>query len=81
MTLPLNLHLELVVERVGTLPQVGDEAMQLQPLALPRVRILHHLVDVDVVLGAFGERRIHQPAERRREHEAGQSDPESFCLS
>ena len=59
--LALALDPEPVFERVGPALDrlVHDEAVELHPLAVPRGRLDHHLVDVLVVLGALAERGVH----------------------
>ena len=47
-----------------------DVAVQLQRLALPRLRIRHHFVDVLEVLGAVAQRRPQQTGEGEHENRA-----------
>ncbi len=62
--LAVALDPEPVVERVRLALDrlVDDEAVQLHPLAVPRGRLRHHLVDVLVVLRPLAEGGVHQPA-------------------
>src|SRR5687768_14139803 len=78
--LAVALHLEPVVEALAVDRIRYDEAMQLQLLAVPLIRLRHHLVDVLVVLGALGHGRVQQRAEGHRKNETGETDLDRFVF-
>src|SRR5262249_30590817 len=79
--LPVVLNLELVVERVA-LPHnrpVNDMSVELQFLAVPRIRVRHDLIHVLVVLRALREGRPQQADEGCRQYDSRDADLGCFA--
>src|SRR5262249_22858444 len=76
----LLLHLELVLERLRLDEDglVDHIPMQLESFALPRGRVVHDFIDVNVVFGALGQRGVEQPANGKREYCRGDRDLDRF---
>src|SRR2546426_817459 len=76
----LVLDLELPVQRVGPAhDRAGhDEAVELEPLAMPRFRVRHDLINVLVILSALAEGRVQEPAKRQDEDETRHPELHGF---
>ena len=78
--LAVVFHVKAVLKRIR-IPRPGfrgHEAVELELLALPRLRIRHDLINVLVVLGALAERRIQEAAKRQDEDEARHPELHGF---